>query len=641
MDEKTDGMRASESWLQLLLEYASDLVAVVDARGAISYVSPSIRRLGGYEPEDVTGRAFLDFTHPDDHDESTAAFTELLRDPATIRTTEFRFRHKDGRWLALESVSRNALADPVVRGVVVNARDVTERKRTMSALATSELQYRRLFEAARDGILTVEVASGQILDVNPFMIELLGYTREQYLGKKLWEIGLFKDVAASKSAFAELQAKRYVRFEDLPLRTAHGKEIEVEFVSNVYPVGGGEVIQCNIRDITERKQAEEHLRRLNWALRALSQGNSALVHAQSESELFRSCCEAIGSSGGYALAWIGIARNDSERSVEIVAAAGEALGYMEGLEVSWSGTELGRGPAGIAIRTGAIQVINDLANSPGYRPWFERARAFGLATVVVLPIRVEGAVFAVLTVFSGEPDAFGDDEVKLLDQMAADIGYGIGTRRTRAAYESGLIEREQHGLKLRATLESAIAALAATVEQRDPYTAGHQRRVAELAVAIGRELGLDEERLAGLRITGSIHDIGKIYVPAEILSRPGTLGAAEFELVKGHAQVGHEIVQAVDFPWPVAQTIWQHHERLDGSGYPQGLKAEQIILEARILAVADVVEAMASHRPYRAGLGIDAALAQVRRDSGTKLDAEVVAACERVFREKGFELPVV
>jgi len=262
------------------------------------------------------------------------------------------------------------------------------------------------------------------------------------------------------------------------------------------------------------------------------------------------------------------------------------------------------------------------------------------STRCAMPIRLEGRVFGVLTgVYSHSPAAFIDDEVKLLNEMAGDIGYGIATRRTPTAYEAGVKERAQQALKLRATFESAIAALVATVEQREPYTAGHQRRVAELAVAIGRELGLDEERPESLRIASTIHDIGKIYVPAEILSRPGRLSAVEFEIVKSHAQVDYDIVKGVDFPWPVAETILQHHERLDGSGYPQGLKSGQIILEVRILAVANVIEAMSSQRPYWPELGLEVALEQVQKDAGENLDSAVVTACVRLFKEKGLELP--
>ncbi|MFH1605627.1 MAG: HD domain-containing phosphohydrolase, partial [Pseudomonadota bacterium] len=176
-------------------------------------------------------------------------------------------------------------------------------------------------------------------------------------------------------------------------------------------------------------------------------------------------------------------------------------------------------------------------------------------------------------------------------------------------------------------------------EMRDPYTAGHERRVAEIAVAIGAELGFDARRQEGLRVAGYLHDIGKIIIPSEILSKPGKLSAIQFALIKEHAQASFDVMKGVEFPWPVAQTALQHHERLDGSGYPQGLKGEAILIEARIMAVADVVEAMSSHRPYRPGFGIDQALAEIERGRASAYDANVVDACLRLFREKGYAIP--
>ena len=176
-------------------------------------------------------------------------------------------------------------------------------------------------------------------------------------------------------------------------------------------------------------------------------------------------------------------------------------------------------------------------------------------------------------------------------------------------------------------------------EMRDPYTAGHERRVAEIAVAIGAELGFDAQRQEGLRVGGYLHDAGKITIPSEILSKPGKLSAAEFALIKGHPQASYDILKNVEFPWPVAQMALQHHERIDGSGYPQGLKGDEILFEARIMSVADVVEAMASHRPYRPGLGIDKALAEIERGRGTAYDPLVADTCLRLFRELGYRIP--
>jgi response regulator RpfG family c-di-GMP phosphodiesterase len=192
--------------------------------------------------------------------------------------------------------------------------------------------------------------------------------------------------------------------------------------------------------------------------------------------------------------------------------------------------------------------------------------------------------------------------------------------------------------RLRTSLLDSVTALAATVEMRDPYTAGHQRRVAQLAVAIARELMLPEEQVEGIFLASVVHDVGKIQVPAEILSKPGRLSELEFRIIKEHPQHGFDVLKSIDFPWPIAQIVLQHHERLDGSGYPQALKSDQILSDARIIAVADVVEAMVSHRPYRAALGVDVALEEITRNRGVLYDPAVVDACLRLFRERDFSL---
>lgn len=199
-------------------------------------------------------------------------------------------------------------------------------------------------------------------------------------------------------------------------------------------------------------------------------------------------------------------------------------------------------------------------------------------------------------------------------------------------------ERLQHSLeKLRRAMEGIVQAMAVTVEKRDPYTAGHQRRVANLACAIAKEMGLSADQIDGIRMAGLIHDLGKIAVPAEILSKPTRLTDIEFSLIKTHAQAGYEMLDTIDFPWPIAQMVHQHHERIDGSGYPKGLSGEDILVEARILGVADVVEAIASHRPYRPARGIDKALDEISQNKSTLYDPEVVNACLKVLSEKGFK----
>ena len=192
---------------------------------------------------------------------------------------------------------------------------------------------------------------------------------------------------------------------------------------------------------------------------------------------------------------------------------------------------------------------------------------------------------------------------------------------------------------LRKAMTAMVETISRMVEYRDPYTAGHQRRVGSMAAAIGRQMCLDARRIEGLLFGGQVHDVGKICAPAEILTRPGKLNDMEFAIVRAHARVGYDILQGIEFPWPVAQMALQHHERFDGSGYPDGARGEEILLESRIVGVADVVEAMATHRPYRPGLGIEAALAEIESGLGTRYDPTVASACLALFRENGYQLP--
>ena len=199
-----------------------------------------------------------------------------------------------------------------------------------------------------------------------------------------------------------------------------------------------------------------------------------------------------------------------------------------------------------------------------------------------------------------------------------------------------ITDRKQNETALAALTEASVDAIAAAAEARDPYTAGHQRRVSDLSVAIANEIGLERDDIAGIRIAARIHDIGKLSMPSELLSKPGHLKAAEIALLREHAQAGADIVRGIQFPWPIADMILQHHERIDGSGYPLGLVGGEILLSAQIIAVADVVEAMSSDRPYRVRRGLDAALHEIENGRGSLFDARIVDACLSLFREHRF-----
>jgi PAS domain S-box-containing protein/putative nucleotidyltransferase with HDIG domain len=332
---------------------------------------------------------------------------------------------------------------------------MTQDKNNESNVAESELRYRRLFETAQDGILILDFDSGLIKDANPFITNLLGYTREELIDQELWEIGFITDKTMALKAFTTIQEKGYVRYENLPLRHKNGDIREVEFISNAYHVGGNKVIQCNIRDITEKKKLEE-----------------------------------------------------------------KNLEFQHLISVS---------------------------------------------------------------------------------------------------------------------LHKMIETLANVIVARDSYTAGHQKRVANLASAIAAKLNLPLHTIEGIELSALIHDIGKIAVPAEILTKPSKLSSFELAMLRNHVQTGYDILKNMNFPWNLAQIILEHHERVDGSGYPNGLKGDSICEEARIIAVADTVEAMSSDRPYRKSKGIEAALEEITMNRGILYDDRVVDACLDVFKEDHFE----
>jgi PAS domain S-box-containing protein len=232
------------------------------------------------------------------------------------------------------------------------------------------------------------------------------------------------------------------------------------------------------------------------------------------------------------------------------------------------------------------------------------------------------------TLFSTYPIFNGNGEITATLVVSVDISdRKIAEKKLQSSME-----------KLGKALEGSIKAIARTVETRDPYTAGHQQRVADLATAIAKEMKLSEDRIDGLRLAGVIHDLGKVAIPVAILNKPGRISKIELDLIKTHAQVGFDILKTIEFPWPIAQIVLQHHERMNGSGYPSGLSGDEILLESRILGVADVVEAMASHRPYRPALGINTALEEISKNKGELYDRDVVAACLVLFNKKGFEL---
>ena len=390
----------------------------------------------------------------------------------------------------------------------------------------------------------------------------------------------------------------------------------------------------NVTGVADRVDSRTDLEKQNWALLAHVAATAALARSESTRDLIEGVCQGLVSQWPYVLAWVGMAEHDERKTVSVLGTHGAAAKYAEGIDVTWSSlTTAGRGPTGSCIEMGQSRMVADTETDPEFAPWRERARIYGIRSSVAVPIRDDGPqAIGALTVYASIPNAFGAAEVRLFESLAQEIGYGMKSieRDQLLSLETAqkLKTQEQLANSLRATIE----AMSKTMEWRDPYTAGHQRRVANIAVAIAESLAWPTDKIQGLYMAATVHDIGKVAIPSEILTKPSHLTNLEMRLVQEHPETGYQILKDIPFPWPIAEIVRQHHERIDGSGYPSGLKGGEILDEAKMIAVADMIEAIGSHRPYRPALGMDAAIAQIESESGVKLDSNYVDAALRLMK---------
>jgi putative nucleotidyltransferase with HDIG domain len=380
------------------------------------------------------------------------------------------------------------------------------------------------------------------------------------------------------------------------------------------------------------------LERQGWALSAFSEAAAALSRSDSVDLLVQEVCAAIVDQHPYVLAWVGKAEDDESKTIKALGGAGPALNYIKDIVVSWSEKiETGLGPGGTAIRTENSSVIGDTEVDTGFAAWRMHARDFGIRSAIGCPIPSldSSHPFGVLLVYSKVPNTFGAPEVQLFESLAKEIGFGLRSIERQHKLDDQIQEKERAQDRLSDALRSTIEAMSKTMEWRDPYTAGHQRRVALISVALAKKLGWSADEVQALYMAAMVHDIGKVSVPAEILTKPTHLTDLEMKMVQGHVEAGYQILKDIPFPWPIADMVRQHHERLDGSGYPNGLKGDQICQQARVLAVADTIEAMATHRPYRPARGLDAAMNEIRTQSGGRLDEKVVNAAFSLMDDAG------
>lgn len=477
--------------------------------------------------------------------------------------------------------------------------------------------YREILDSLTQGVV-IHDCEERIIYANLSAAEMLGLDHEKMLGQKMSDLVTLIDEENNlidPVNFPNIKTLRtgepvYMKTFGVLRADADRRWLMVQS-RKVELDDGYSGVSCSFMDITQ-------YRRSHLAADLLVALNGSVVHTKDEDALLQNMCDIVVKTGGYALAVVAFPEPFPGRRIRVRCASG-ATDYLYESMISWSDSlPTGQGPAGIALRTGEVQVVNDMDTHPGYGPWRERARWFGFRSSIALLFKI-GKESVLLSVYAREKYAFDEVTVKFLKEIASE--FGLGVEHVRSIQQLGR------------SLDGTMAALSRLSESHDPYISGHETRVGALGAAIARKLGMDEESAELIRKSGQVHDIGKIAVPMEFLTRPGPLRPLEFEIIKSHTSIGADILSQASLPWPIAEVANQHHEKMNGSGYPNGLKGKEIALPARIIAVADVVEAMSQHRPYRPARGLPETLSHLVDGSGTLYDSEAVEACLEVFKD--------
>jgi PAS domain S-box-containing protein/putative nucleotidyltransferase with HDIG domain len=613
-----------------LADYLPEIVVRYDTECRRTYVNKAYERATGTTSDEIIGTTIDTGWISDNpmgeylnHLKHTLLTGEMTQFPLQITTPSGSKVYQQVTLLAEHDDEGN------INGALGISYDITRLVEIQHILRDNEAKYRTLIEGANDGISIQELDEnnkpGPFVEVNDALCQRLGYSTEELLRLGPMDITHPDYREKLQHSLPRLLQEGADLFESIQY-TRDGRSIPVEVSVRLLMLKGKKLLFAIARDTSERKLAEQEVKHINRYLRTLSHCNEALVHATNEAQLIQDMCRVAVENGEFSLAWIGFLTED--RHIRIAASYGtQAEDFLaEEIAMPQQPDAPPERPAAMAITTGTIQVVQDIANAEYSPEWKKRAQKHGFGSAIALPLQVEAQVIGSFNIYLTENDGFDTQATTLLGELAEDISFGIQSLRVSA-------DREHYMSRLKASMSSTIHALSSTVELRDPYTAGHQHRVAKLARAVAQHMGYKEEQMEVLYLAGVVHDIGKIAVPSEILSRPGKLTESEMRLARTHAEASYNVLKSVDFPWPIADIVRQHHERLDGSGYPQGLKGAEILPEARILAVCDVVEAMTTHRPYRPGLGIDVALQEIERGKGTLYDTSVVDACTQIVRD--------
>jgi len=577
----TDRKQAEEELLLLtaMIEQSSEGIIRTDTEFRINYINDATRALYGWSLDELRGKT-PDLFNVDQHaDEIQNNIYTMVSSGKPYLGEALNVRKDGSTFYCQFKVSPLKNEKGEIYGYMSSVRDITERKQAEEELLNSEEEKSAILNTMSELVVYQDI-NHNIIWSNKAAAQSVNQNVEDLKGRKCYEIwaGRKEECEVCPVALA-IEAEKMHQEENT---TPDGKT----WLISGYPIKNeiGENIGAIevTSDITERKKSEQQVKKRIKELETLySLGEIAGKEGLTLDKLYQELTDILPQGCQYPeIACTRIVIGDSEFHTKNFAESA----WMQSAPVKVSGTVVGK------IEVGYLEEM---------------------------PKEGEGS--------------FLKEEKQLIDSIAERLGQITQRRQAEDALQQTL-------KSLRKAVSATIQVIISTLEAKDPYTAGHQVRVADLTRAIATEMKFSKDRIEGVFMAASIHDIGKLSVPAEILSKPGKLTETEFSLIKEHSKKGYEILKNVESSWPLAEIVYQHHERMDGSGYPRNLKGDEILMEARIMAVADVVEAMASHRPYRPTLGIDAALKEIEDNKGTLYDAHVVDVCLRLFREKGFQL---
>ena len=585
-------LRESEEKYRVLYMNASEGIAV-SQDGMFKLVNPKLVQMLGYGDEEIISMSVAEFIYPEDKEFIKEHEARRLKGDVFENVYQFRAINKSGdiRWVEISTVLIEWQGRPATLDYYT---DITDRKLAEEALRQSEVKYRTVLEQMEEAYYEVDLA-GNLTFFNDATCRQLGYSMEELTGMNYRVYTSKDDAQRVYEVFNQVYrtGKPNTRFPVCRIR----KDGELIFTENsALPLqnGDGKIIGFRgiARDVTERLQADAALRASEAQYRLLSEHTTDFI-------------------------WL----MDMDLNPTYQSPSAEKHTGFTRKELMELPFEKRIAPESLRLATEMFfKEIPRMMADPDYNP----VRKLELEIY-----RKDGTTLWSENTFS----LIRDENSKPVSIM--------GEARDITERRDAKKKLEQSLAALEKTLGDTVVAIAKMVEMKDPFTAGHQIRVAQLVNAMAKKMNLTDEQVTYLNTAATIHDIGKIYVPSDILSKPGKLGPIEFQIIQTHVQGSYDILKKIDFNGPVAQIVYQHHERLDGSGYPHGLKGADILPEAKMLIVADVVEAMSSHRPYRAALGIEKALEEITCNRGIKYDEAAVDACLDLFKNGQFEFEPV